>query len=646
MKKVLFILLLFIGFILSAENKMVIAVTPFDNTGKDKSLDYIGFQISEYLSTALTSVEGIEVIERSKIDEILKEQNFQLQGLTDSDTTVTIGNLANAKQLIVGSFNKSNSKLSIQARIVNAETSVIIHSASIVGEYSDNITPLFKDLFYRLLGRTPPEEYFSQMSILEQRIAKLESLDISTHKSDDLEKSKIELNEEISTLQATIKEIELQKVGLAKELQELNINLATEAELKLISEKNIKSTIEAAKVKTALFNNSNEDAIKYMESAFSQAGNDITIYSALADQYYETISEVDGESFYVKLLEKQLEHNKVLSEEAEALSIYRNKVKILYDRLEKLITPDMFQLSVGKKEEIELGSVSATVKLPTDITVFVAPGIEKLITQVINEQNFIQLDNGFKYTETPEKLTSLLPNENIMNLFLMSITAEMGYSIQFLDRNEKVIYELNHKPLSSLDLTIGNKALWKSIGSDSYEITKNSNGIQYINGVVEIQARKLKDLDHIKVVLNRETFNKNTNLVTSSDNLWESILLDGYRQKYIKLFSNDSTMPQVKDIVITHSVISIRDYLTDIPLLIDHKSLPANVDLSAIAYWGDKSSAVVTGEWNGSEKFTSPIISGDFDENSKLIFSIPAIMNKEEKLEFKISADNESQIVD
>lgn len=629
---------------ITKKEPMVVAVTPFDNIGKDAELDYIGFQISEHLSSALTSVEGIKVIERSKIDEIIKEQNFQLQGLTNSETTVEIGALANAKQLLVGSFNKSDSQFSIMARIVDTETGVIINSAKVIGAYSDNLAPLINDLFYKLLGVTPPEEYYSQMSLLEQRIALLENLNSENVTIDTTQKSKIELEVEIKDLKERINDIESQKKGLAEELQNITIGIATEAELKLNSERNITTSIDAAKVKAALFNNSNEEAIKYMESALSQSTNDLTIFSSLSDQYFETVSSIDGESYYLKLLENQLQHNKELSKDAEEITIFRNKVKILYDRLDKLITPDIFTLNVGEKESIELGTVSATVILPSDISISTSPGIKNIISEIINKQDFIQLNNNFYYTKGPNKMTSLLANAGIMKLFMMSFSAKMSYSIQFLDNENNILYELEHSPLEIIDLTLNHYPKWESKVGSNYRIKTQNDGFQFKNGKVEVSARKLKDLTSIKVVLNKNSFKSDNYMTTSNDKIWESILLDRYRQQYLKLFSENDSMPEVKDIVVTQSLFDIGDYLEDVPLISNSKEFPNFVDLTAVAYWGDNSTSTVMGAWQGIATYQSNNVSGVFNNNSKIKFHLPAIKNKSGNLSFKISSGENSKL--
>jgi len=73
-----------------------IAVTPYANIGADKTADYIGFQIAEFLSSAMAGFPGVQVIERTQLMKILEEQELQLSGITEGDGSVSIGQILNS----------------------------------------------------------------------------------------------------------------------------------------------------------------------------------------------------------------------------------------------------------------------------------------------------------------------------------------------------------------------------------------------------------------------------------------------------------------------------------------------------------------------------------------------------------------------
>ncbi len=59
---------------------------------------------SELLRAEFVKNPLFNVIERSRLDEILGEQSIQLSGLTDSARAVTIGKVVNARKIVVGSL--------------------------------------------------------------------------------------------------------------------------------------------------------------------------------------------------------------------------------------------------------------------------------------------------------------------------------------------------------------------------------------------------------------------------------------------------------------------------------------------------------------------------------------------------------------
>jgi curli biogenesis system outer membrane secretion channel CsgG len=68
---------------------------------------YPGSNVSDQFVAKLVQNQYYTVIERSRIEEIIKEQSFSLSGLVDEQQAVTIGNLLGAEALIIGSGSYS-----------------------------------------------------------------------------------------------------------------------------------------------------------------------------------------------------------------------------------------------------------------------------------------------------------------------------------------------------------------------------------------------------------------------------------------------------------------------------------------------------------------------------------------------------------
>jgi len=108
----------------------LIAVSPFSNLTGDAAQDYFGFQISEYVSSALAGFPGIKVVERQQLSRILDEQEFQLSGITDENSAVEVGTILNAQQMIVGSFTKHSGGFELNGRLVDVATGKVLGSAT------------------------------------------------------------------------------------------------------------------------------------------------------------------------------------------------------------------------------------------------------------------------------------------------------------------------------------------------------------------------------------------------------------------------------------------------------------------------------------------------------------------------------------
>ena len=117
--KHLFITLLLISAIFSQET---IAVLTFD--GKNISSDE-AYILSDRLATEIYKLGTYTVIERSRIDEVLKEQGFQQTGCTTNECAVEVGKLLGVKKMITGSIGRIGSLYTISARIISAESGEI-----------------------------------------------------------------------------------------------------------------------------------------------------------------------------------------------------------------------------------------------------------------------------------------------------------------------------------------------------------------------------------------------------------------------------------------------------------------------------------------------------------------------------------------
>lgn len=115
-------ILLFIGSSLTENIKPNIAVMELEGNGVSKA-DLGG--LSNRLRTELFKTGKFNVIERSRVDEILKEQGFQQTGCTNATCAVEVGQLIGVEKIVVGNVDKVGEIYSIDIRMVDVGTAQI-----------------------------------------------------------------------------------------------------------------------------------------------------------------------------------------------------------------------------------------------------------------------------------------------------------------------------------------------------------------------------------------------------------------------------------------------------------------------------------------------------------------------------------------
>lgn len=98
-----------------------LAVLPFFNNSETAGPD-IRIALADMAVNRLLKQERFKLIERSRIELVLKEQGLQQTGVVDERTAVRLGKLLGASALLIGSFIESKEKIRVDARIVAVES--------------------------------------------------------------------------------------------------------------------------------------------------------------------------------------------------------------------------------------------------------------------------------------------------------------------------------------------------------------------------------------------------------------------------------------------------------------------------------------------------------------------------------------------
>ena len=101
--------------------KMRIAIMDFKAKGVSRS---IANNVSELIRGEMINTGKYIVIERSQMDQIIKEQGLQQTGCSEVSCAVEVGRILSAQKILVGSVMKIGIKIIISGRIVDVEKGI------------------------------------------------------------------------------------------------------------------------------------------------------------------------------------------------------------------------------------------------------------------------------------------------------------------------------------------------------------------------------------------------------------------------------------------------------------------------------------------------------------------------------------------
>lgn len=136
---VILISLCIVPAIATASPQKDIAVLPFKNVSGNSGCK-IEYAVTEMLITELAKNKNFRIVERQRMEDILKESKFQMSGLSDTNNAIKFGKLTGAKYLIAGNitlcsseesqssfivdFGKKKASVELVVRIIDLETGI------------------------------------------------------------------------------------------------------------------------------------------------------------------------------------------------------------------------------------------------------------------------------------------------------------------------------------------------------------------------------------------------------------------------------------------------------------------------------------------------------------------------------------------
>lgn len=136
------------------QDPKTLAILPFENNSITDPERYAPLSkgLSAMLITDLNqSGSTLKLIERTKIQDLLKEMALSLSGSVDESTAVSVGKVLGAQTIAFGSFIVLGGNVRIDVRIIKVETSELVMAESIMGN-SDDFLNLERNLAKKIAG--------------------------------------------------------------------------------------------------------------------------------------------------------------------------------------------------------------------------------------------------------------------------------------------------------------------------------------------------------------------------------------------------------------------------------------------------------------------------------------------------------------
>lgn len=122
------------------KRKPTVAILYFDYDGTDEEMGHLRKGLAQMLITDVSVVQGIELVERTRLEDVLKELKLNQTNKIDKRSANKIGKLLGAKYLIVGGYWPLMGSLRIDVRMLSVERGTVVKSIG----YNRKVTEFFQ----------------------------------------------------------------------------------------------------------------------------------------------------------------------------------------------------------------------------------------------------------------------------------------------------------------------------------------------------------------------------------------------------------------------------------------------------------------------------------------------------------------------
>ncbi|MBW3536047.1 MAG: hypothetical protein KY453_12680 [Gemmatimonadetes bacterium] len=120
----------------------------------------LGKAVASMLITELSDREGMQVIERTRLQDILTEQRLSLSGRVSENTALEVGQMLGAQYVVYGQVTSIAGMLRMDLHAIDVETSEILEAQKLSGRTDELLDVVMRiaDLFAGELELAPPSE--------------------------------------------------------------------------------------------------------------------------------------------------------------------------------------------------------------------------------------------------------------------------------------------------------------------------------------------------------------------------------------------------------------------------------------------------------------------------------------------------------
>jgi TolB-like protein len=147
-----------------------VGVAPLGVTGGDTTLAPLAYGLADLLMTDLSRSSQLQVVDRLRLDALLRELQLVASGRVDTTTGPRVGKLVGARYLVVGSIGQQPpaGRVGFDVRLANAATGEI-RSAVSASSTLDDILAAEKELAFRIFDELGVNLTPAERALVEQR---------------------------------------------------------------------------------------------------------------------------------------------------------------------------------------------------------------------------------------------------------------------------------------------------------------------------------------------------------------------------------------------------------------------------------------------------------------------------------------------